>query len=89
MKRFNGLMPSDEVSIYRTYMDEDGYRVSIQAGNKGWTVIYADYSTNWKDEELCAEVNFEHAYKVAVDNVGKLIAVNSPDSEDVYCEADV
>lgn len=75
MKRFLGLMPSDEVTIERVFVDFTKHKVLIQAGPKGWTVIYADNSCEYKDVDATAEDNFDAAYRVATDAVGHLTAL--------------
>ena len=65
MRSIFGMMPSSEIVITKDYLDEaDGLRVSITAGKNGWTVIYADGSTEYKDVCATAEENFNEAYKV-------------------------
>ena len=64
MKRFFGMMPSSEVEISKTFKDDCGFKDIIQAGKKGWTIIYADYSTEYKDVEDSAENNFKSALSV-------------------------
>ena len=76
MKRLFGLMPKEEVSISRCFIDGFGFRVIIQAGSKGWTVIYADHSNDYIDVVDTPEANFKNAYRVATDAVGSLKLVN-------------
>ena len=72
MKRFLGMMPSTEIEIEKCYKDKDGYKIIIQAGKNGWTIIYADYSTDFKDIISSANKNFEEAYNLAVNRLGTL-----------------
>ena len=72
MKRFFGMMPSTEIEIEKYYKDEDGYKITIQAGKNGWTIIYADHSTDFKDIISSANENFEEAYNLAVNRLGTL-----------------
>ena len=72
MKRFFGMMPSTEIEIEKYYKDEDGYKITIQAGKNGWTIIYADHSTDFKDIISSANKNFEEAYNLAVNRLGTL-----------------
>ena len=72
MKRFFGMMPSTEIEIEKYYKDEDGYKVIIQVGKNGWTIIYADHSTDFKDIISSANKNFEEAYNLAVNRLGTL-----------------
>lgn len=75
MKRFFGMMPSTEIEIEKRYKDEDGYKITIQAGKNGWTVIYADHSTDFKDIISSANKNFEEAYNLAVNRLGTLTEI--------------
>lgn len=79
MKRFFGMMPSSEIDREENYRDNGNYKLRIQAGPHGWTVIYADGSTNYKDEDGTTEENFQKAYKVADEAVGPLIPVSGED----------
>ena len=82
MKRIFGMMPSSEVEREETYRDNSNYKLLIQAGPHGWTVIYVDGSTNYKDEEGTTEENFQKAYKVADEAVGPLTPVEESDDEE-------
>lgn len=75
MKRFFGMMPSSEIKIEKYYKDENGYKVTIQSGINGWTIIYADSSTDFKDIYSSAPENFKEAYNLAVAKLGLLIEV--------------
>ena len=77
MKRFFGMMPSTEIEIEKCYKDKDGYKITIQAGKNGWTIIYADYSTDFKDVISSANKNFEEAYNLAVNRLGTLTEINA------------
>lgn len=77
MQRFFGLMPSSLVSIEKSYKDKYDLTIRIQAGEQGWTVIYADGGTNYKDVVDMPENNFNAAYKVAVDALGDLTEVQN------------
>ena len=61
MKRFFGMMPSSEVTLEKTYKDDGGLRIRLQAGPHGWTVIYADGGTEYKDVDATPEENLEAA----------------------------
>lgn len=75
MRRFFGMMPSSEIEIEKCYKDKDGYKITIQAGKNGWTIIYADSSTDFKDITSLANKNFEEAYNLAVNRLGTLTEV--------------
>ena len=79
MRRFMGMMLPSEVEKRAVYKDKYGANVRIDAGPNGWTVYYADYSTNYKDEVLTTEENFKNAYEVASDNVGPLTLITWDD----------
>lgn len=61
MKRFFGMMPASEVKRSVTLVDSIGLRITIQAGEKGWTILYADSSSEFKDVEDTIENNFNKA----------------------------
>ena len=67
MQRFFGMMPSSEVEVQRIYRDSPGgLRVILQAGPNGWSLIFADGSSQFKDEPLGTEENCQNAYKTLV-----------------------
>lgn len=76
MERFFGMMPMCEVDIIRRYRDRDGLRITIQSGKHGWTIIWADGGTNYKDVEATAEDNFKEAYDVMIAHI--------PEVKEVY-----
>lgn len=85
-----GMMPASEVEKRAVYKDKYGADVRIDAGPNGWTVFYVDGSTNYKDETLTTEENFDNAYKVADDNVGPLTPITKDEFEfDVDVDDDV
>ena len=78
MNRLWGMMPSNEITISKRYKDHNGLTVRIDAGPKGWAVIYADGSVDFKDEELPDTQNLKNAYDNAVNRLGKLTDVTTP-----------
>lgn len=66
------MMPADEVLIQRCFRDMNGHTLLIQAGRKGWSIIYADNSSEYGDADESPEANFETAYRRATDAVGRL-----------------
>lgn len=72
MKRFFGMKPSCEIEIEKRYADENNYKITLQAGTHGWTVLYADGSSSYKDEDDTSENNFQKAYNCAVNDIGCL-----------------
>lgn len=72
MKRFFGMMPSDEIAIEKEYKTDDSYKITIQAGPNGWSVLYPDGSSYWGDAENTTEENFKTAYDSATTQFGVL-----------------
>lgn len=64
MKRFRGMMPYDEIKMTKTYVDSQGLHIRIDAGENGWTICYADSSTEFKDIVDTVENNLAMALKV-------------------------
>lgn len=85
MKRFFGMMPSYEIEKEKMFRDKNYLSVTIQAGPNGWTVIYADGGTNYKDEVATTEENFDKAYKVATEVLGEL-TLNDSNNVEVLME---
>lgn len=77
MKRFFGMMPSDEIEIEVQYKDENDRVISIQAGIHGWSIIYADGSSNFKDIDATSEENFNFAYNIATKALGNLTKIEN------------
>ena len=64
MNRFMGMMPSSEVKKEKRFKVGAGQlKVTIQAGEKGWTILFADGSSDYKDVEDTTENNFNSALK--------------------------
>lgn len=70
--RFIGLMPSCEVEIIKSYQDNNKLNIVIESGKNGWTIIYADQSTDYEDCKDTAQNNFDKAYKYAQTKLGNL-----------------
>jgi len=65
MKRFMGMMPSSEVKKEQQFKVGVGQlTVTIQAGENGWTILYADGSSEYKDVVDTTENNFNKAIEV-------------------------
>ena len=63
MKRFFGMMPSSETEITKTFRDSpDGWRVTLEAGPNGWTLIFADGSAEYGDSSSGTKANYNAAY---------------------------
>lgn len=61
MQRFMGIMPVNEIGKEVKYKTPDGENIIVQAGPRGWTVVYGDGATDYKDVEAETDVNFEEA----------------------------
>lgn len=57
------MMPSSEVRISKSFKGDFG-TTTIQAGEKGWTILYPDHSSQFKDENDTVENNFNKALKI-------------------------
>lgn len=75
MRRFFGMMPSSEIDVERYYKDKEGNGIIIQAGVNGWTIIYSDSSSEFKDITTSTEENFNAAYDLAVSRLGILTEI--------------
>lgn len=75
MKRFFGMMPSDSIEIEESFSDACGFKILIQAGPEGYSIIYADHSCEYQDINDTSENNFDKAYRVATEHLGHLIKV--------------
>lgn len=65
MKRFMGMMPSIEVKKEQQFKVGVGQlTVTVQAGENGWTILYADSSSEYKDVVDTTENNFNKAVEV-------------------------
>lgn len=62
MNRFMGMMPSSEVKKEKRFKVGVGQlKVTIQAGEKGWTILFADGSSEYEDIGDTTENNFNSA----------------------------
>lgn len=75
MRRFFGMMPSSEIEKEKYYKDKYGHRITIQAGVNGWTIIYSDSSTEFKDITASIDENFNTAYDLAISRLGILTEI--------------
>jgi len=75
MKRFFGMMPSTEIETEKHYRDSNGYEITIQAGIHGWTIIYADSSSEFKDINSASDENFKTAYNITTSRLGILTEI--------------
>jgi len=65
MNRFMGMMPSSEVQKEEDFrVGAWQLKVTIQSGENGWTILYADSSSQYKDIVDTMENNFNSAFNV-------------------------
>ena len=83
MKRFMGMMPSSCIKIRKDFKDENGLKIHIDAGPEGYTIIYADGSTEYADIEASSEENYKAAYKAAIKNLKLTEIKNSSNNEEL------
>ena len=61
MVRMFGMMPRSEIEIEKRFEDGAGLISTIQAGKNGWTILFADHSSEYQDFVDTAENNFSKA----------------------------
>lgn len=67
------MMPSSEVKIEERFKVGVGQlTVTIQAGENGWTILYADSSSEYKDEVDTTDNNFNKAMDVLKAHFGDI-----------------
>lgn len=80
MKRIFGMMPSSEVELRESYKDNFGLTVRIEAGKHGWTIMWADGGSDYKDVDTESAIeNFTEAFETAQNRIGKLVKVRCCD----------
>jgi len=73
MKRFMGMMPSSEVKREERFkVGMNQLVVTVQSGEKGWTILYADSSSEYQDEVDTTDNNFNKAMKVLNSHFGDI-----------------
>jgi hypothetical protein len=73
MNRFMGMMPSSEVKREERFkVGMSQLVVTIQSGENGWTILYADSSSEYKDEVDTTDNNFDKAMKVLKTHFGDI-----------------
>jgi hypothetical protein len=65
MNRFFGMMPSSEVKKQKSFrVGSSQLKVTVDAGENGWTILYADSSSEYQDVVDTTENNFNKAIEV-------------------------
>lgn len=73
MNRFMGMMPSSEIDKEETFkVGISQLKVTIQAGKNGWTILYADSSSDYEDTVDTVDNNFKKALNVLKNNFGDI-----------------
>lgn len=73
MKRFMGMMPSSEVKKEERYsVGVSQLVITIQSGENGWTILYADGSSEYADVVDTVDNNFEKAMVVLNKHFGDI-----------------
>lgn len=63
MRRFMGMMPRSEIQKEQSFKDRNGLRITVQAGPNGWTILWADSSSDYKDSAGTTEENWRVAMR--------------------------
>jgi hypothetical protein len=53
-----GMMPRSEVDKEHSFKDKSGVTITIQAGPNGWTVLWAEGGSSYKDYKASTDVNY-------------------------------
>lgn len=73
MNRFMGMMPSSEIKKEETFkVGMSQLKVTIQAGKNGWTILYADGSSDYEDIVDTIDNNFKKALNILENNFGNI-----------------
>jgi len=86
MKRWFGMMPTTEITREEAFLDDSGLSVMIQAGNNGWTILYADSSSEYKDVIDTVDNNFNEALKILKSKLKIVSKIDEPLGE---CEEEI
>jgi len=72
------MMPSSEIEREEQFkVGIDQLIVTIQSGKNGWTILYADSSSEYKDEVDTVDNNFEKAMNVLKTHFGNINKVDN------------
>jgi DNA topoisomerase IA len=77
-----GMMPSDEIKKEEKFKVGDlGLTVIIQSGENGWTIMYADMSSEYEDIIDTVENNFNKAMEILKTKFSNIEQVNEIEFE--------
>lgn len=83
MKRFYGMMPSDEIELSKFFLDKNENKLRIDAGPNGYTITWYDGSTNYCDITGSTEGNMDIAISFANKENGPITEIHPEISEEV------
>lgn len=83
MNRFFGMMPCNEIKRESKYRLENGGVVIIQAGPNGWSVLFPDQSSEFKDTTATTRENYKEALEVAKKHYPELKEASFFDEHDL------
>lgn len=81
MNRFMGMMPSSTIKIRKSYDTGHGLKAHIDASDEGWTILYADGGSLYKDDVKSAEQNFQEALSIIKDQFMGLQEISGDEEE--------
>ena len=81
MRRFFGMMPSSEIEKEERIRINDLY-VTVQAGPNGWTIMYADNTSEYQDVVDTTENNYKSAIKVLESHFNKTEMLEDAESDE-------
>lgn len=85
MTRFFGMMPCDEVKRESKYRLDDGGVVIVQAGPNGWSVLFPDHSSEFRDVVATTRENYKEALETAKKHYPELKGASFYDDEETIC----
>lgn len=71
------MMPVSEIKMEKTFVDSSGLIIIVQSGENGWSILYADGSSEYKDEVDTTDNNFEKAFKVLEGRLSNLKEISN------------
>ena len=80
MKRMFGVMPQSEVAAEKTFScgPESWNKVTIQAGPNGWSILYADGSSTFRDIVAPTEENLASAVALLRNDFENIVEIPVP-----------
>ena len=71
------MMPQNEVKLQRTIkVGTPPVTVVVQSGDNGWTILYADHSSEYEDVTDTAENNYNKAINILNQHVTDNISLD-------------